>query len=394
MLPAEPLLGTKGIAVALADGIGSSEVSQHASEFAVRSILDDYYCTSEAWSVRKSVERVLAATNAWLHSRTRRSHLHHEPDRGYVCTLSAVIFKSTTAHLVHVGDARIYRWRDDTLEQLTTDHRAWVSEGQSLLSRAVGFNAQIEIDYQALPLQAGDVFLLATDGVHEHVDAAALAELLRDRCDGRDDLDRAARAVVEAAYERGSPDNFTVQIAVVEALPEFGAGEFHRHLARLPMPPAFGARASVDGMRIVRELHVGSRSRIHLAVDEDSGELVALKTPSVELQSDSAALERFLLEEWVARRIDNAHVLKPRRRRRERSCLYVATEFVEGRTLRQWLIDEPEPELETVRGIVEQIVMGVRAFHRLEMLHQDLRPDNIMIDKTGTVKIIDFGAAR
>ena len=58
------------------------------------------------------------------------------------------------------------------------------------------------------------------------------------------------------------------------------------------------------------------------------------------------------------------------------------------------MIDNPKPDLETVRGIVEQIARGLQAFHRLEMLHQDLRPDNIMIDKTGTVKIIDFGSTR
>ena len=47
------------------------------------------------------------------------------------------------------------------------------------------------------------------------------------------------------------------------------------------------------------------------------------------------------------------------------------------------MIDNPRPDLETVRGIVEQIAKGLRAFHRKEMLHQDLRPDNIMIDKRG-----------
>ena len=58
------------------------------------------------------------------------------------------------------------------------------------------------------------------------------------------------------------------------------------------------------------------------------------------------------------------------------------------------MIDNPKPDLETVRGIVEQIARGLRAFHRKEMLHQDLRPENIMIDKTGTAKIIDFGSTK
>jgi serine/threonine protein kinase len=79
---------------------------------------------------------------------------------------------------------------------------------------------------------------------------------------------------------------------------------------------------------------------------------------------------------------------------RKRNFLYVITEFVDGQTLTQWMIDNPKPNVETVRGIVEQIARGLQAFHRMEMLHQDLRPENVMIDKTGTVKIIDFGSTK
>jgi serine/threonine protein kinase len=100
------------------------------------------------------------------------------------------------------------------------------------------------------------------------------------------------------------------------------------------------------------------------------------------------------MEEWVARRIDSPHVLKPCSQARPHKYLYVATEFVDGQTLTQWMIDNPRPDLETVRGIVEQVARGLRAFHRKEMLHQDIRPDNIMIDKTGTAKIIDFGSTK
>ncbi|MDE2378206.1 serine/threonine-protein kinase, partial [Bradyrhizobium sp.] len=140
------------------------------------------------------------------------------------------------------------------------------------------------------------------------------------------------------------------------------------------------------------EIHASSRSHIYLAVDAETGEPVALKIPSIPLRNDPAYLKRFLMEEWIARRIDSPYVLKPRSQSRRRNFLYVATEFVEGQTLRQWMIDNPRPDLETVRGIVEQIAAGLRAFHRMEMLHQDLRPDNVLIDRTGTAKIIDFGS--
>ena len=100
------------------------------------------------------------------------------------------------------------------------------------------------------------------------------------------------------------------------------------------------------------------------------------------------------MEEWVARRINSAHVLKPFATTRKRDYLYVVTEFIDGQTLAQWRVDNPHPDLATVRGLVGQIVKGLQAFHRMDMLHQDLRPENIMIDKTGTARIIDFGSTR
>ena len=120
------------------------------AESAVKGFLTDYYCTSESWSVRTSAQRVLEATNSWLHSQTRRSQYSYDRDSGYVCTLSAMVIKSTTAHMFHVGDCRIYRVSGNALEQLTEDHRVVISSEQSYLGRALGVNPQIEIDYQTL----------------------------------------------------------------------------------------------------------------------------------------------------------------------------------------------------------------------------------------------------
>jgi serine/threonine protein phosphatase PrpC len=391
LIPNEPLLGSKGIAIVLADGISSSNVSQIASESAVKSFLTDYYCTSESWSVKTSVQRVLAATNSWLHAQTRRSQYAYDNDKGYVCTLSALVIKSTTAHLFHIGDSRIYRVAGNILEQLTSDHRVVVSSEQSYLSRALGINPQIEIDYQALQIEKGDVFVLATDGVYEYVATRFVATAISDNSQ---DLDRAAKAIVEEATLRGSLDNLTIQIVRIDDVPDGDASEVFGQASGLPLPPLLEARALFDGYRIVRELHGSSRSHIYLAVDTETDTMVALKIPSIDLRDDPAYLKRFMMEEWVARRIDSPHVLKPCLHSRKRNYLYVVTEYIEGQTLKQWMIDNPKPDLETVRGIVEQIARGLRAFHRKEMLHQDTRPDNIMIDKSGTAKIIDFGSTR
>jgi serine/threonine protein phosphatase PrpC len=390
LIPAQPLLSLKGIAIVLADGISSSNVSQDASESAVKSFLTDYYCTPDSWSVKTSAQRVLAATNSWLHSQTR-SQYSTDKDKGYVCTLSAIVLKSATAHLVHVGESRIYRVTGPTLEQLTEDHRVVVSSHQSYLSRAFGINPQIEIDYQAFQIQRGDVFVLATDGVYEHAGARFMADAIRN---GAEDLDGAAGIIVGEALRRGSTDNLTVQIVRIDQVPDAEAVEAFGPSSDLPLPPLLDARMLFDGYRIVREIHGSNRSHIYLAVDTDTDALVALKIPSIDLRDDPAYLRRFMMEEWVARRLDSPHVLKPPSHSRKRNFTYVVTEFIDGQTLNQWMVDHPKPDLETVRGMVEQIAKGLRAFHRMDMLHQDLRPDNILLDKTGTVKIIDFGSTK
>ncbi len=394
MIPAEPVLGLKGVAVALADGISSSKVGRIAAESAVGGFLTDYYCTPDSWSVKTSAQRVIAATNSWLDAQTRRSAIddEHDRDRGHVCTLSAVVVKSRTAHVFHVGDSRVYRVAGQSLEQLTTDHRVVVSSQQTYLGRALGARSQVEIDYQAFELETGDVLVLATDGVYEHVEPRVVAQAI---AEGAADLDGAAKRIVETAFERGSPDNLTVQIVRVDALPDGEAAELVAQ-TELPLPPLLEPGAIFDGYRIVRQLHDSSRSHIYLAVDTEAeaGAPVVLKIPSIDLRDDPAYLRRFAAEEWVARRLDNPHVLNPCPPLRRRNYLYVVTEYVDGRTLSQWMIDNPRPDLEVVRGIVEQIGRGLQAFHRKEMLHQDLRPENVMIDRTGTARIIDFGAAR
>ncbi|MGV8843525.1 MAG: protein kinase domain-containing protein [Pseudomonas sp.] len=390
-IPYEPQLSSKGIAIALADGISSSAVSHVASQTAVAGFLQDYFCTAETWSVKQSAQQVLRASNSWLYAQTRQSQYRFDKDKGYVCTFSAMVIKSTTAHIFHVGDTRIYRLRADSLEQLTEDHRVWVSQDKSYLSRALGINQQLEIDYQALAVELGDIFLFATDGAYEPLSSRFLIDTLNSQ---GHDLETAAQQIVNQAYAQGSADNLTVQIVRIDTLPSQDASERHQQLAALPFPPMLEARMDFDGYRIIRQLHASNRSHAFLAMDTLTAEQVVIKTPATEQRSDPASLERFLLEEWIARRINNAHVLKPCALTRQRQFQYIAMEFIEGQTLAQWMRDHPKPELSSVRSIVTQLAKGLQAFHRLEMLHQDLRPENIMIDASGTLKIIDFGSTQ
>ncbi len=389
--PKEPLLTSKGIAIALADGISSSEVSQHASEASINSFLEDYYSTPESWTVKTSVQRVLKATNFWLYSQTRNSPYRYSPDKGYVCTFSAVIIKSNTAHIFHAGDTRVYRLNNNHLEQLTEDHRLWVTKEKSYLQRALGMKDQLELDYQSVVLEIDDIFLLATDGIYEFANEKFIIDTIKSNTEN---LDNAANIILNEALEKKSDDNLSIQILKVDSLPPSEASEAYQQLTTLPFPPEVTPRMSFDGYEIMRNLQMNHRSHIYLATDSETKEQVVIKIPSVDLRNDTKYLERFLMEEWIARRINNAHVLKPCLQTRKRNYFYIATEFINGQTLQQWMTDNPEPDVEAVRNIIEQIAKGLHAFHRQEMLHQDIRPANIMIDETGTVKIIDFGSTR
>ncbi len=390
-VPNDHLLKYKGIALALADGISSSNVSDIASKISVNSFLEDYYCTSQTWSVKKSASRVLTATNSWLYSQTKQSQHRYNKDKGYVCTLSSIIIKSTTAHIFHIGDSRIYRLRNKKLELLTTDHRLYVSEHESYLSRAMGIDSQLTIDYDAIAVEKDDVFILCTDGVYEFVQEKLIIDTLEKN---EHHYEKAAEIIVQTALENKSKDNLTIQLVRVDTLPNKEIKEISQQLEEKPLPPMLEAREKFDGYTIVRNLSSSPRSHVYLALDDETNTSVVIKIPSIELQNDKAYLERFMLEDWIAKKISNPYVVKSYIQTRKQNYLYNVTEFIEGQTLAQWIIDNPKAKLETVRNIIEQIAKGLFAFHRLEMLHQDIRPQNILLDKTGSVKIIDFGSTR
>lgn len=390
LIPAQPTLDLKGIAIALADGISSSKVSNIAAQTAIKSFLTDYYGTSDSWPVKTAAHRVIAATNAWLHAQTRARQAD-DVDSGYVCTLSVLVLKSRVAHIFHIGDSRVYRLAGRSLEQLTVDHRIPAAGNHFYLGRALGIGGNVEVDYRSVPVGVGDIFVLTTDGVHEHVDGAVIAQAIDEH---PDDLDAAARDIVTRALGNGSSDNLTIQIARVDALPGGEAADFLGQSADLPMPPPIEPGADFDGYRILRPLHANSRSQVFLAQDKADDRLAVIKVPGLDMRDDPAFLRRFMMEEWIARRLNTPHALRIHQQDRKRHYLYLATEYVDGQTLTQWMIDNPRPDLNTVRDLVEQIARGLNAFHRQEMVHQDLRPDNIMIDKTGTAVIIDFGSTK
>jgi eukaryotic-like serine/threonine-protein kinase len=388
-IPENYLLQTKGVAAIIADGVSSAAAGREASEACVQGFLQDYYSTPESWSTKTSAQKVLGALNRWLYGRSIRQH---NAELGFVTTLSALIVKSATAYIFHVGDTRIYRLRKDVFEKLTRDHRLQSRDNKAFLTHAMGVDPKLQIDYHAIAVEPGDVFLLVTDGVYEFVNDELLLKTLRET---PGDAEQLAERITGRALENGSDDNISCQVLRIETVPFHDNEEaFYRQLTELPFPPPLAPGLVLDGFRILRELHASKRTQVYLAEDTATKQTVVIKTPSVNYSDDAAYIDRFLHEEWVGRRINSPHVLKVLPHPRRRQFLYYLTEHSEGQTLRQWMLDHPKPSLAEARRLLEQIAAGLQAFHRLEMLHRDIKPENILIGDDGTVKIIDFGSTK
>jgi len=386
MMPEDPALTIKGMVAVIADGVSSAEAGKEASETCVKNFIGDYYSTPDSWTVKTSSQKVLTALNRWLYGQGQR---FIEAHRGYISTLSILVVKSRTAHLFHIGDSRIYRLRGRDFEQLTQDHSAYVSKDRAYLTRAMGMDIRLDVDYLTESVEEGDLFFLSTDGVHDFIPDKMIKSILQS---SESDFETTCLKLIEVAKERGSDDNLSCQIVRIDQLPDASSDDVYTKLSDLPFPPFLEKGMILDGYRVLGEIHSSNRSQLYVVEDTESGQKWAMKTPSVNYEDDPAYIERFIMEEWIGRRIDCSNVVKVPVEGRKRQFLYYLCEYVEGDTLEDWIEHESKRDIEQVLNIVEQVTKGVRSLHRKETLHQDLKPDNIVLTKDGEVKLIDFGS--
>jgi serine/threonine protein kinase/serine/threonine protein phosphatase PrpC len=381
----------KGIAVAVADGISSSQVSHIASQTCVSSLLEDYYSTPDSWNTETSLKKVLLSVNAWLYAQSRNSKHRYEMDKGYVCTLSGLIFKSNSAYLFHVGDTRVYRVCASGLEPLTEDHRYAYSEKGHFLTQAMGMRPSLDLQLSSFDTAVGEVFVLATDGVYEWLSERDIVQKISHF---KNDLQAAAQDIVEQALEQGSDDNLTIQIVRVDELPPTMLSELQAKATVLPIPEALEVGQKLDGYTILKVLHQNHRSRVYLVIDPKSHQKFVIKAPTKSMLEQPEGIEQFLVEEWVIRRMNHPVLLTTYELSKPKTQCYLSVEYFDGQTLTQWRTDTMTPSLQAVRPIVEQIAKGLLSMHRQQMQHQDIRPQNVMINQHGQIKIIDYGSTR
>jgi serine/threonine protein phosphatase PrpC len=378
----------RDMVAAISDGIGSTKGGRQAAEIAVRGFLDGFCDLPETMEVRRAAATVLDALNGWIHSQGQR-----DPRLiGMGCTFTALVLRGRVAHVLHVGDTRAYRLSRDRLTCLTTDHVRTGGTGPSnILTRALGVETEVRLDYTSQPVAQHDRFLLCSDGVHGYLAAEAIADILRERVSSED----TARALVAAALQSGSTDNCTALVLDVVGLPSVESADIGANIAQLPLIALPLGGETIDGFVLKVLLSEGRYTRLFGAEDEVEGGEVALKFPKPRLASVDAYRAAFVREAWVGARVTSpwlGHVIElpPGRQ----TGLYTVMPLYQGELLETRLARGPALGLEEGRHIAIKLARAAAALHRVGIVHRDIKPDNVILEGEGSLKLIDFGVVR
>ena len=228
--PADALmLQRKGYLYVVADGLGGHNAGEVASACAVARVGEEYYSPSNNTRIEPALRQAVQAANLRIHELT-----HHNPEyRSMETTLSAVAIAGAQAYVAHIGDTRVYHWREGRITQLTSDHSEAAElvrmrilkpekvrdhPGRNTLTRTLGSRLIPRPDYLRHPLVAGDQFVLCSDGLWSEIEDEEIASILGDSSPAE-----ACRELIGRALARDCHDNVTVQIVRVlevgDALP-------------------------------------------------------------------------------------------------------------------------------------------------------------------------------
>lgn len=377
-------LENKGIIAAVADGIGGHKGGREAAEYTVRGLLADYFATPDTWSVPRAIETVSMALNRWVIAEgSRNAEL-----AGMATTLSAVVLRGRRFYTAHIGDSRIYRFQEGRLHQLTVDHTWEHPELNNVLSRAIGLDPRVLMDFADGELAVNDRFLLVSDGVWGVLPDALIAEVLLDHPEPQG----AAAALTSLAIAHGGHDNASAVVVDVLALPPANLRDSLEGAASLPLPHRMKPGHALDGLVVEDILHDSRETLLYRVSNPRNGQQLVLKTLQPGMEGDTGATAALLMEEWRARRVVSPFFpqIVPAE---QRSCLYYLMTWHAGATLQVRLDgDQHFPVGEVVRHGVA-LLKAIASLHRLDIVHRDIKPDNIHLGQDGVLRILDLGVA-
>jgi serine/threonine protein phosphatase PrpC len=383
-----PRLDARRDAVAaVADGVGGAKGGREAAELAVRCFFDGFFGLPGSLGVQQAAARSLDAVNSWIVAQSRA-----DPRlQGMATTFTALILSGRAGHCVHVGDSRLYRFRENTLEQLTADHVMGQGDFKHVLLRAVGQDNALRIDHAEFNLRPFERYLLCSDGVHGALKDAKICEILA----ARHAPDPTAHALVLSALAGGSADNCTAMIVDILDTPPADEEEIEDHFGGLPILPAPEIGNLVDDYRIDGALSDGRYSRLMRAQDLRSGRKVVIKFPQPRVAADKVFRRAFINEAFVASRVRSPWIGEVIEQPPERQTrLYSVMPFYDGETLEQRLKREPRVSLQEGAQLATRLARAVAVLHRAGIIHRDIKPDNVLLLGDGGLRLIDLGVAR
>ena len=381
-----------GVLAALADGVSTGGGGREAARSTVHALLTDYYCTPATWDTTVALERLISAQNTWLvdHNR-RRQNIRDESDRiTGMTTLTALVLQGHGYTLAHVGDSRAFLVRGGECVQLTQDHTLGSLPFQNGLTRAIGLDDGIRVEYQTGDLQIGDVFVLTSDGVHGVVKPKAMLDLM-----ATETAQDVADALVAKALQSGGRDNATAVVLRIQGLAGSRLQDAERRGRTLPVPPRLNAGDVLDGLRVEQCVFANGIHRLYKVQDLQTGQWLALKTLHEARASDPEELAMLAHEAWLGARVTerDPRGLVRVHERGAATRFYALFDWHDGATLRDMLEDQRQF---TVREVVDAVSVVVRALGRLHqhgVIHRDIKPDNIHRSEDGYWRIFDLGVA-
>ena len=376
-----------GVIAALADGMGGARGGREAAELAVRGFIEAVLGQPATLGIARIGSRAVDAINRWTHSiGSTDSQLN-----GMASTLSALVLCGRRAHVLHVGDSRVYRLRDGKLSQLTRDHTLGAPGTTHALTRAVGAQDILRVDHIAETARVHDRYLLCSDGVHGALSQQRLLTVL---CKRAAPQETALQLVNEAAATVDS-DNATAVVVDVLALPASQYADLEMAFADRPLRSVPSTGETIDGYELTDMLGDGPYTRVFRANDSVEKRSVILKFPKSRPGLEEMLRTAILRETWITSHVRSPFVteaIEPPPERR--SCVYGVLPCYAGETLEQRLLRRPPVTLAEGLDIAIKLAKAVAALHRAGIVHRDIKPDNVILQPDGGLKLIDLGVAR
>lgn len=392
MLP-EPGQEAMGAIAAIADGVSTGGMGREAAQTTVTSLVRDYFGTPETWDTTVALDRIIGAQNAWLAGVNRRRH----PAVG-LTTLTALVLRGHSYALAHVGDTRAYLLRDGELNQLTQDHAMEHPDLRHGLLRAVGAEDRLVVDYSQGDLMVGDLFILASDGVHKVLPARRLKALAAGEPAQTPTAAQAlSEALVQAALQQGSQDNATALVVRVLGVLDATLQDENRLAQQLPIPPKLKVGEVIDGLTVTALVADNGINLLYQVREPKTRALFALKTLHPQRAHDAQERAMLAHEAWLARRMQSSRAAENLVALRDTpdspSGFYLLYDWHGGETLQQQLDRKHRFTLNQAVAAGSHVARSLGRLHRQGVIHRDVKPANLHQGEDGVLRLLDLGVA-